>query len=249
MPPASVAGSRPVTIDSVIFDWGGTLSVFADVDMEDMWRLAAHHLAAGSAPEREDELCTRLVEVEQEAWARIAVDQHSFTLAWLLAQASDAVGLDVAAAVLEEASQGHLDAWTPHIRHDPDARPVLKALKQRGLQIGLLSNTHWPRHFHEHFLERDGLIRYLDARLYTSELPRSKPHASVFHAAVSALGSKPGRAVFVGDRAFDDVYGAKNAGLTAVLKVNPVMPGYEVVPDATIMTLRELLPIIDGWQT
>jgi putative hydrolase of the HAD superfamily len=234
-----------VTIDSVIFDWGGTLSVFADVDMVDMWRLAAHHLAAGSAPEREDELCARLVAVEQDAWARIAIDQHSFTLAWLLAEASEAVGLDVAAAVLEEASQGHLDAWTPHIRHDPDARPVLRALQDRGLRLGLLSNTHWPRHF----LERDGLAEYLDVRLYTSGLPRSKPHASAFHAAVAALGTEPARAVFVGDRPFDDVYGARRAGLVAVLRVNPAMPSYEVVPDATIARLPELLPLIDGWQT
>ena len=236
-----------MTIDSVIFDWGGTLSVFTDVDMEDMWRLAAHHLSSGSAPDREDELCARLVAVEAEAWARIAVDQHSFTLAWLLAQASEAVGLDVAAAVIEEASQGHLDAWTPHIRHDPDARPLLRALKDRGLRVGLLSNTHWPRHFHEHFLERDGLAEYLDVRLYTSELPRSKPHASAFQAAVAALRTEPRRAVFVGDRPFDDVYGAKGAGLTAVLKVNPRMPSYEVVPDATITRLPELLPLMDEW--
>jgi putative hydrolase of the HAD superfamily len=234
-----------VTIDSVIFDWGGTLSVFADVDMVDMWQLAAHHLAAGSAPEREDELCARLVAVERDAWGRIAIDQHSFTLAWLLAQASEAVGLDVAAAVLEEASTGHLDAWTPHIRHDPDARPVLQALQDKGVRLGLLSNTHWPRHFHEHFLERDGLAEYLHARLYTSELPRSKPHASAFQAAVAAVGTEPARAVFVGDRPFDDVYGAKRAGLRAVLKVNPAVPSYEVLPDATIATLPELLPFVD----
>jgi putative hydrolase of the HAD superfamily len=55
--------------------------------------------------------------------------------------------------------------------------------------------------------------------------------------------------VFVGDRPFDDVYGAQRAGLTAVLKVNPVMPPYEVVPDAIITSLPELLPFVDGWQT
>jgi putative hydrolase of the HAD superfamily len=235
-------------IDSVIFDWGGTLSVYTNVDMEDMWRLAAHHLAAQGAPEREDELCDRLVAVEADAWARIAVDQHSFTLAWLLAQASEAVGLDVAAAVIEEASQGHLDAWTPHIRHDPEARPLLQALKARGLRLGLLSNTHWPRHFHEHFLERDGLIEYLDARLYTSELPRSKPHASVFHAAVDALGTEPQAAVFVGDRPFDDVHGAQCAGLKAVLRINRAMPSYDVVPDASIAGLPELLSLVDDWR-
>ncbi|HSS11329.1 MAG TPA: HAD family hydrolase [Acidimicrobiales bacterium] len=235
-------------IDSVIFDWGGTLSVYADVDMEDMWRLAARHLATQGAPDREDELCARLVAVEAEAWGRIAVDQHSFTLAWLLARASEAIGLDIAAAVIEEASQGHLDAWTPHIRHDPDARPLLRALKARGLRVGLLSNTHWPRHFHEHFLERDGLAEYLDVRLYTSELARSKPHPSVFHAAVDALGTHSSTAVFVGDRPYDDIHGAKSAGLKAVLRINSAMPSYQVVPDATIAHLSELLPLIDGWR-
>jgi len=42
-------------------------------------------------------------------------------------------GLDVAEAVLEEAAVHHLDAWTPHITHDPDAAPVLAALRERGL--------------------------------------------------------------------------------------------------------------------
>jgi putative hydrolase of the HAD superfamily len=231
-------------IDAVIFDWGGTLSVFADVDMEDMWRLAARHLA----PDREGELCARLVRVEADAWARIAVDQHSFTLAQLLAEASAAVGLDIAAAVIEEASHRHLDAWTPHIRHDPDARDLLAALKTRGIKVGLLSNTHWPREFHEHFLDRDGLAAFIDARLYTSELPRSKPHPSAFLTSLEALGvGDPDRAIFVGDRPYDDIHGAKSAGLKAVLRSNPLVPPYDVEPDATIVTLPELLPIVDSY--
>ena len=98
----------------------------------------------------------------------------------LLREASDALDLDVAEAVLEEAGQHHLDAWTPSIAHDPDAAPVLTALRDRGLKIGLLSNTHWPRAFHEHFLERDGLAPLIDVRCYTSELDWIKPHPEVF---------------------------------------------------------------------
>jgi putative hydrolase of the HAD superfamily len=156
--------------------------------------------------------------------------------------------LDVAAAVLEEASQGHLDAWTPHIRHDPDAGPVLATLKQRGLKVGLLSNTHWPREFHEHFLARDGLVDHIDARVYTSELPYSKPHASAFRAALDAVGvDDPARAVFVGDRAYDDVFGAQQAGMRAVLRPHPFVPGYDVEPDAVIGPLPELLEVLDRW--
>ncbi|MEI7925511.1 MAG: HAD hydrolase-like protein, partial [Chloroflexota bacterium] len=55
------------------------------------------------------------------------------------------------------------------------------------------------------------------------------------------------RAVFVGDRLFDDVFGAQRAGMRAVHRLNSMVPGYEVQPDATIVGLDELVPIIDGW--
>src|SRR5687767_5077712 len=174
----------PVTVDAVIFDWGGTLSEFVPVELVDMWRLAARHLDA----EREDEIATLLMNVEQRFWTRVASTQESGTLADLVAEASAELGLDVAEAVLEEAAVRHLDAWTPHIRHDPDAGPVLAELRRRGIRTALLSNTHWPRTFHEHFLERDGLVEHLEARLYTSEMDRMKPHPDVFHAALAAVG-------------------------------------------------------------
>jgi putative hydrolase of the HAD superfamily len=131
----------------------------------------------------------------------------------------------VTEAVLEEAATHYLDAWTPHIRHEPDAADTLRALRRRGLRIGLLSNTHWPRAFHERFLARDGLAGLIDARLYTSELHVMKPHPQAFRAALDALEvSDPARAVFVGDRPFDDIFGARQAGLRAVLRTNPEVP-------------------------
>ena len=59
--------------------------------------------------------------------------------------------------------------------------------------------------------------------------------------------SDPARAVFVGDRPYDDVFGAKQAGLRGVLRRNRFMPGYDVEPDAVIDTLPELLGLVDGW--
>jgi putative hydrolase of the HAD superfamily len=104
-----------------------------------------------------------------------------------------------------------------------------------------LSNTHWPRGFHEHFLERDGLAGLIDARLYTSEMIYVKPHPSVFAAALEALEiDDPGAAMFVGDRLFDDVWGAQHAGLAAVWVRNAFTPGYDVQPDGVIDSLSEL---------
>ncbi|MDP9389391.1 MAG: HAD family hydrolase [Actinomycetota bacterium] len=235
-----------MSIDAVVFDWGGTLAEYADVEMMDMWRLAARHLA----PEREHEVCAALVAVEEASWARVAADRRSTTLAALLVEASARLGLDVADAVLEEAAAHHLDAWTPHVRHDPRAVPALARLRDLGLRIGLLSNTHWPRAFHERFLERDGLAAFIDVRCYTSELAHTKPHPEAFRSVLDALGvADPARAVFVGDRPYDDIFGARSFGMRAVLRPNPLVPDYAVVPDARIERLDELPELVAGWRS
>jgi putative hydrolase of the HAD superfamily len=231
---------------AIVFDWGGTLSEFVAVELVDAWRLVARHID----PAREDEITDRLGHVEATFWATTASHQRSGTLADLIAEATRALGIDVGEALLEEAAVRHLDAWTPHIRHDPDAVPTLEALRDRGLRIGLLSNTHWPRTFHERFLERDGLVELIDVRLYTSEMPFQKPHPSAFRAALAALAvDDPGDAVFVGDRPWDDIRGAHGVGMRAVLRPNAsIVDATPVEPDAVIGSLPELLPLIDTWR-
>ncbi|MFN2491246.1 MAG: HAD family hydrolase [Actinomycetota bacterium] len=234
----------PAAIEAVIFDWGGTLSIWADVDLEDLWRVAAQHLA----PDDPDGLLRRLIQVEQRFWKEVEATQTSRSLGDVLASATRELELDVADALLEEAATHHLDAWTPHIRHDPDAAAVLEQLRERGLRIGLLSNTLWPRAYHEHFLERDGLRAAIDARLYTSDMSHTKPHPSAFAAALKALEvGDARRAVFVGDRPFDDIHGANRAGMRTVLRPNPTVPGYDAAPDAIIDDLPSLVAVVDGW--
>ena len=159
------------------------------------------------------------MQVEAEFWATTSSHQRSATLADLLARRPSELGLDVAEALLEEAAVRHLDAWTPHIRHDPDAGPTLAALRDAGLRIGMLSNTHWPRAFHEHFLERDGLVE-------TDRRPPLHQRDALPEAAPLRLPgrrSRPGRrdpatAVFVGDRPWDDISGAQSTGMRTVLR-------------------------------
>ncbi|MGE3856875.1 MAG: HAD family hydrolase [Dehalococcoidia bacterium] len=240
-------GGRGGGIEAVIFDWGGTLADYAAIELIDMWRLAARHLA-GHIPIGEDEILNRLADVEGRMWARTTTDARAASLSDLLAEAAAELGADVTAAVLEEAGTRYLDTWTPHIVHDAQAVATLTALRERGLRIGLLSNTHWPPAYHEHFLERDGLGDLIDARAYTSEMTYMKPHPEAFRYALDAVGVREAsRAVFVGDRLFDDVFGAQRAGMRAVHRVNPLVPGHDVRPDATIERLDELVPVIDGW--
>lgn len=239
-------------IDAVIFDWGGTLSLWAEVDLEDLWRLAAQHLAGEHSqaqhPARGDagDLTRRLVAAERRFWERVEATQRSATLADLLAEVSLELRLDVTDAVLAEAATRHLDGWTPHIEHDPDCGRVLAELRAHGYVLGLLSNTLWPRAFHDRFLERDGLLPYLTVRCYTSEMTHTKPHPEAFRTVLDALGVAAGRAVFVGDRPFDDIMGAQRAGMRTVLRPNAAIDARpsDVRPDAVIESLTDLPAIV-----
>lgn len=239
-----VTVATPIT--AVIFDWGGTLTPFHDVDLLDLWRVAAEVLA----PDRAAELAAGLASAERGWWDSAVLTGRSGTTADVLAAAATATGIDLDAALHEQALSAHLDAWTAHTITDPDAGPLLRALRDRGLRTGLLSNTHWPRAWHERWLERDGILDLLDARVYTSELEYVKPHAPAFRAVLDALEvDDPSTAVFVGDRPHDDISGAKALGMRAVLLPNSVVPGYDVVPDATIERLSDLWPLVEGWLT
>lgn len=232
-------------IEAVIFDWGGTLSHWVPQErVPDFWRATARAVD----PERVEELAAHLLEAEEAVWAQVRGAQKSGRLEDIVRAAAAAHDLEFAEDMFAAATGSYFEAWELELHHKPDALPTLAALQSMGLRTGLLSNTHWPRHFHEQLLERDGLHEYLDERLYTSELSHVKPHPLAFKAALTALKVKPANAVFVGDRRYDDVYGAKSAGMRTVL----VLPGpggdeADVEPDATIHSLAELIGVIDGW--
>ena len=235
-------------VEAVIFDWGGTLSNWALVEFSEVWRMAARHLAPHMA-QTEDELAARLAQVETDAWAQMDQDQRAFTFRELVNRASSALGVDVADAIVEEASDHYLESWVPHIEHFPDAAHTLAELHRRGIRTGLLSNTHWPADFHERMLERDGLAHLLDARVYTSDLEYTKPHPSAFEAALASVGvTDPSRAVYVGDRPYDDIFGAQRVGMRAVLRPNAHVPAFDVTPDGHAEHLSDLLPLIERWQ-
>lgn len=236
-----------MTIEAVVFDWGGTLSIYADIELIDMWHLAADHLARETGRDA-NELRDKLLAAELRYWESVSQTQHTGTLGDILAAESRALGLDVTAAVISEAAQRHLDAWTPHIKHHADAVEALTALRARGLRIGLLSNTHWPETFHEHFLERDGLAGLLDVRAYTSSMTHSKPHRVAFEHVLARLGVPPERAVMVGDRPVDDVWGAQQLGMRGVWRPHDLAPKLgKVQPDAVIQRLTELPALIATW--
>src|SRR5262249_44908376 len=97
---------------------------------------------------------------------------------------------------------------------------------------------------------RDGVLDLIDGAVYSSEIDWTKPHPEAFRAAMAAVGvSDPAACVFVGDRPYDDVHGAKQAGMRAVLIPNSDVPAFDgAVQDAVSARLAALAPLIDAWR-
>lgn len=222
-------------IECVIFDWAGTLTPWHPIDPAEAWVAA---VGAGEA-------ATRLQAAEEAVWIRCRDDHRSGSLDEITRLA----GVEVSAAEWD----AYFGWWEEHTYTDPLVVPLFADLAARGFRIGVLSNTVWPRDRHEQIFRRDGVLELLDGAVYSSEIDWTKPHPEAFLAALRAVGgTDPARAVFVGDRLFDDIHGAKSAGMRAVLVPHSVIPewqttGVEGSPDAIIDDLGELIAHLDRW--
>jgi putative hydrolase of the HAD superfamily len=227
-----------VAVDAVIFDWGGTLTPWHGIDVGQLWAtVCEQHFPAGAAAAHAAALWTS----EQELWQACRVDDSSATMSMLFERAG--------VAPTEDLLVSYITAWEPHTFTDPEAANVLAWLRGRGTRTGVLSNTMWPRSWHEEVFRRDGVLELIDGAVYTSEIDWTKPHPEAFAAAMAAVGvADPGRCVFVGDRPYDDVHGAQRAGMRAVLIPHSDVPPFEsAVPDAVISQLGDLRPLVESW--
>jgi HAD superfamily hydrolase (TIGR01509 family) len=232
-----------VVIEAVVFDWGGTLTPILEVDLVDVWRSAAQLLAVDQA----DELTVALHAAERQAWDATIEDCRSGQVVDVVRTATASCGLSVADDVVAAAVSTYLAEWVPYSAARPDAVKVLKTLRDLGFRTGLLSNTHWPRDWHEERLIEDGLTELLDAAVFTSDLEYRKPHAAAFGAVLDALDVKADSAVFVGDRMHDDMFGANAMGMRTIWIRNAASMSWDVEPDAVVDSLAEVVGVVDGW--
>jgi HAD superfamily hydrolase (TIGR01509 family) len=88
-------------------------------------------------------------------------------------------------------------AWQPY----PDAGEVLRALRERGVPVAVVSNIGWDLRpvFRAH-----GLDRYVDVFVLSFEHGVRKPDPRIFRTACDALGVPPRDTVMVGDDAGAD---------------------------------------------
>ena len=93
-----------------------------------------------------------------------------------------------------------------------DVLPVIEELRGHGLKLGLVSNS--AREIDD-FVAHHALD--VDCALTSRSHGWTKPHESIFRAALELLEVEPGEAAMVGDSVEDDVEGARALGMRAFL--------------------------------
>ena len=242
-------GRSSPLLRAVIFDWGGTLTPWHTVDLAEQWAVYARAVHGGDE-QASAGLAARILAAEEAAWQRARTGQGSAHLDDLLRE----VGLDPADPLQSAALVAYRQFWEPHTLTDEQVRPLWEGLRERGVRVGVLSNTIWSRDYHRGVFERDGVLDLIDADVYSSEMAWTKPHPQAFREAAAALAVEPAEAVYVGDRLFEDVHGSQKAGMRAIWVPHSTIPlaeqvSVDVVPDGVAHELIDILAIVDGWRS
>jgi putative hydrolase of the HAD superfamily len=128
------------------------------------------------------------------------------------------------------------EAWTLY----PDVLATLSALQKRGLALDVISN------FDSRLIEilaGLGMAGCFEEVFISSRVGHAKPERQIFETALKRHNLTPGEAMHVGDSEENDLYGAANAGLLAVLiNRSATTPPRDY---RQIKTLNEVISILD----
>lgn len=117
----------------------------------------------------------------------------------------------------------------------PDTLPILNLLKDRGVPLGIVSN--YGTHLLD-LLPALNIFDYFNFIIVSAIVGVTKPDPKIFEMAIEEAGVSPDQILYIGDNPVDDVQGANNVGIDALL-IN--RPGRE--PGTAPLTIKSLMEI------
>ena len=137
---------------------------------------------------------------------------------------------------VERVAREVYEDWAEHrhfVLYD-DVRATLRTLREQGIRLGLISNSHRPLGSFEAHFDLSGLIA---VKVSSFDHGFMKPHPSIFESALREMAVLPEAAVMVGDSLAHDVAGARQVGMRPVLLVRN---GVHDVGDPGLDVIRSL---------
>jgi len=101
---------------------------------------------------------------------------------------------------------------------EDDLPKLLEALRDRGMKLGIVSNTFVPGEVLDRHLQQAQLLDFLPIRVYSCDVGYRKPSPKIFSLALERAGLAPENTLFVGDSPKADIMGSLKAGMIPVLK-------------------------------
>jgi HAD superfamily hydrolase (TIGR01509 family) len=201
---------------AVLFDWGDTLFHFA-FDEELLgagWEAGLATLGREGLPGHEETAAAFREHYLPLLFVPGSVEEVEYPE--LIRDLLGGFGVELDDEELDRFLAAEHAAWAPARQLGAHTQALLDSLRGRGLLTGLVSNAFDPGWLLHRDLADMGIAERLDAAVFSSEVGKRKPHPAIFEAALSRLGVEPDEALFVGDRRYEDVRGAKELGMTTV---------------------------------
>lgn len=127
---------------------------------------------------------------------------------------------------------------------------VLRALRGRGLLVGLISDTVTaPGSLIRRMLSQAGIRALFDWLTFSDEIGVTKRRPQPFTSTLKALGVAPGQAMHVGDLPETDIRGAQAVGMYAALLLENSQRR-DGIPEADLVLerLRDLPMALEEWE-
>jgi putative hydrolase of the HAD superfamily len=199
-------------IEAVLFDWGDTLMEWT---WDDELLVAGHRAGLRAIGHEEVEITERFrAEYEPLLWAPGMVEEVEYP--GLVRRLLRDFGIEVYDSELERYLEAEHEAWAPARKLGATSHALLESLRRQGLKLGLVSNALDPPALLHRDLADAGVAERVDFAVFSSEIGRRKPDPAIFLRALDALEVESGKALFVGDRLYEDIRGAGEVGMRTV---------------------------------
>jgi len=235
---------------AVFFDLGGTLFSYRDVGRWTFDALLASAKRLGV--EAEPREIGRAYRDASNTANRQFVDRSYYLHSDLFRETfklfADRLGRVPSEDFVEYSVAALRDALVGNMTLRPDCLDTLRALKERGLYLSIVSNI--DDDYLMPMVADSGLDSILDHWTSSEEARSCKPDPGFFRLALEKADCQPEQVLFVGDSPTHDIRGARGVGMTTVLIVEDdagsiLQDGREpTAPDHEIRALSDLIALV-----
>ncbi len=245
-----ITSVKPSIVRGVLFDVGGTLFGYS-ANMGAATGAALRRMQFDPTSAEVGQALRTASEETSRAFASRSAYLHRDLFRAQFSRVASLLGRDVSPAELDRFEDENRRNIIKHMRLREGVAAVLRALQERGVYRGVVSNA--DDDFLGPTLARGGIDDLLDAWTSSEEAGSCKPDTLIYLFALEKAGLPAETVLFVGDSLQHDIAGANAAGLRTVLIDNglPVAPFSHglnslVSPDFEVTTLHDVINIVDA---